>query len=341
MDKIVLVTGGTGYLGSWVVQDLLHKGYSVRVAVRSMANRQKFSHLLGFEGADRLSLFEADLLCKGAFDLAAEGADAIIHMASPFTLRYRNAMEDLIVPALEGTRNVLGAASKSSTVKRVVLTSSIAAVFGDNADFKELGIDEISENYFNFSSTLTHQPYSYSKVEAEREAWRICNEQRRWSLVVINPTLVMGPSLTRESNSESIQIMSDLIGGKYRLGVPYMQFGFVDVRDVANAHIQALETDNAQGRYILVANVASLLELSNSIARAFPNRFKLPRRTVPKALLYIVGWLFRFSPKFIKRNVGYSIKISNRRSVEELGLCYTNFDTTVGDMVTQMLDRNQ
>ncbi|MGE0078760.1 MAG: NAD-dependent epimerase/dehydratase family protein [Bacteroidales bacterium] len=335
MDKTVLITGGSGYLGSWVVKGLLDKGYKLRVAVRSLGNKLHYSHLLEIAGsnANNISFFEADLLNNGSYDNAAEGADAIIHMASPFTLRFRNAQKDLIDPAVNGTRNVLSAASKSTTVKKVVLTSSIAAVYGDNADLNDLGVDEFSEEYFNFSSTVKHQPYSYSKTMAEKEAWRLYNEQSKWKLVVINPTLVMGPSLTGESNSESLKIMSDLLSGKYKMGVPDLHFGFVDVRDVANAHILALEDEKAQGRHILVSRVENLLSLANIIEREFPCKFKLPHKIVPKILMLFVSWAFGFSFKFILRNVGYKIKVSNRRSIEVLGLKYIDFEKTIMDMV--------
>lgn len=339
MSKVVLVTGGTGYLGSWMVKKLLENGYSVRVAVRNLRNSKKYIHLTQLENSGNLTFFDADLLSEGSFDDAAEGADAIIHMASPFILSVRDAQKDLIKPAVMGTSNVLSSATKSSTVKKVVLTSSIAAVYGDNADLKDLGVDEFTEEYFNFSSSVKHQPYSYSKVMAEKEAWRVFNEQSKWTLVVINPTLVMGPSLTGESSSESLKIMSDLIGGKYRMGVPDLQFGFVDVRDVAKAHVLALENENAIGRHILVSRVADFLTLANIVEHGFQGKFKLPQKIVPKILMLPVGWIFGFSPKFVLRNVGCKIKVSNKRSIEELGLKYTDLDVTISDMVKQMISK--
>jgi len=339
MEKVILVTGGTGYLGSWVVQKLLSKGYSVRVPVRNKQNKDKYSHLLELakDYPDKLSLFEADLLSSGSFDDAAEGAHAIIHMASPFTLRFKDAEKDLILPAVNGTRNVLNAASKSSTVKKVVLTSSVAAVHGDNIDLKNLGVDEFTEEHFNFSSSAKHQPYSFSKVMAEKEAWTLHNQQKRWKMVVINPSLVMGPSISKQSNSESLKIMEDLIAGKFSFGAPDLQFGFVDVRDVADAHILALENDNAEGRHILVSRVANFIELANTIEENFPQKFKLPRKTSPKVLMYLVGWIFGLSPKFISRNVGHSLKFNNTKSVNNLGLKYTSLETTIRDMVNQMV----
>lgn len=336
--KTILVTGGTGYIGSWVVKELLEKGYAVRVSVRDKSKTSKYQHLIDIENktAGILEFWEANLLEEGAFDKPAEGCSAIIHMASPFTLRFKNAQKELIEPALIGTRNVLNAATKSSTVKKVVLTSSVAAVHGDNIDMKELGVSEFTEEHFNFSSSVIHQPYSYSKVSAEKEAWKLYKKQEQWKLVVINPSFVLGPSLTNTSNSESLNFMKELLKGKYFLGAPNLMFGFVDVRDVAKAHILALENDKAKGRYILAERTMSVYDLSRLIKSIYGNKYKLPLMQSPKFMLYLVGWMFNLNRKFIKRNVGYDIKLNNSKSKEQLRLSYTNLENTIKDMVTQM-----
>jgi nucleoside-diphosphate-sugar epimerase len=336
MEKTISVTGGTGYIGSWVVKELLEKGYRVRVNVRSMEKVEKYAHIKILPNADsHLEIFEADLLVDGSFDKAADGADAIIHLASPFTLRFKDPLKDLVEPAVKGTRNVLNAANKSATVKRVVLTSSVAAVHGDNIDMKELGVKEFTEEHFNTTSSLKHQPYSFSKVQAEKEAWKIHSEQDKWSLVVINPSFVMGPSLTGRSNSESLQLMKDLLSGKYRFGAPELYFGFVDVRDVAKAHVLALENENLTGRFILAERVASFMDLVAVVNRNFPKQYKLPKMVAPKPLLLLVSRMFGLTPKFVKRNVGHPIAFNTNRSKQELGLAYTPFEQTVVDMVKQ------
>ncbi len=336
MQKIILVTGGNGYIGSWVVRELLENGYRVRVPVRSLAQTDKYKHMSNLPGSSNLlEFFEADLLVDGSFDNAAEGAHAIIHMASPFTLRFRNPLTDLVEPAVKGTRNVLNAASKSSTVKRVVFTSSVAAVHGDNIDMHELGLTEFTEDNFNKTSSLWHQPYSFSKVEAEREAWMIYKSQQKWNLVVINPALVMGPSLAKKSNSESLQIMNDLLSGKYRLGAPELFFGFVDVRDVAHAHVLAMENETLNGRFIIAERIASIMDLVKVINQNFPRQFKLPKMVAPKFLLYLVSWMFGLSPKFVARNIGFRIAYNTSRSRRVLGLLYTPLEKTITDMVNQ------
>ncbi len=340
MIKRILVTGGTGYIGSWVVKELLEKSYIVRITVRNKSRKEKYQHLetIAQTTPGKLEIWEADLLKEGSFDEPAKGADAIIHVASPFTLRFKNAQKELLDPALFGTRNVLNAATRSGTVKRVVLTSSVAAVHGDNIDMKEQGLKEFTEEHFNTTSSAKHQPYSYSKVIAEKEAWKMAHAQEKWKLVVINPSFVMGPTLTGNSDSESISLMKDMLKGKFFFGAPELYFGFVDVRDVAHAHIIALEKDDANGRHILVANTMSFIELASVIEKIFPGKYRLPKSKAPKFLLLLLGSMFGVTARFVKRNIGYPIKFNTNRSLTELKLQYRPFEETVKEM-TESLDK--
>ena len=339
MEKqTILVTGGAGYIGSWVVKGLLEKEHIVRVSVRDKSKTEKYQHLFDIEKQTKgkLELWEANLTKDGSFDEATNGCDAIIHMASPFILDHKNAQENLINPALNGTKNVLNAANKSNTVKRIVLTSSVAAVLGDNIDMQEQGLSEFNEDIWNTTSSVEHQPYSYSKVLAEKEAWKIEETQDKWKLVVINPSFVMGPALTKTSNSGSISFMNDVLAGKFKTGAPDLQFAFVDVRDVANAHILALENKNTNGRHILVERVMNVLDMSKIIESSFPKKYKLPKMKAPKFLVMLLAPVFGITREFVKRNVGYSIKFNNKKSLNKLGLTYTPIEKTIKDMVDWM-----
>ena len=332
----ILVTGGTGFVGSWVVKGLLEKGYTVRVALRNISKKEKYSHLLPFDQHNKLSFHEADLLIDGSYDEAAKGCDAIMHIASPFLLNFKDPQTELIDPALNGTRNVLSAASKSETVKKIVLTSSVAAIYGDNVDMKKKGLTEFTEEHFNTSSSLKHSPYSFSKTIAEKEAWKINEVQNQWDLVVINPSFVIGPPLSKVSLSGTFSFVGDILSGKFKTGAPDLTFGYVDVRDVANAHILALENENAKGRHILAERCEKILILTKSIENSFPKRFKLPKSNAPKFILLMLGWAFGVTYKFVKNNVGHPLKLNASKSKKELGLTYTDFDTTVKDMVDKM-----
>jgi len=339
MGKIVLVTGGTGYIGSWIVKYLLERKYSVRITVRDKSKTKKFQHLLDIaekENGD-ISVWKGDLLKPGSFDEAAQGADAIIHAASPFTLRIKDPYHDLIDPALKGTQNVLNAATKSGTVKRIVLTSSVAAIYGDNVDMAEQGLSEFTEDHFNSTSSAKHQPYSYSKLVAEKEAWRIAGDQKQWKLLVINPAFVVGPSLADTSDSESINFMKNVLKGKFFFGAPDLTFGYVDVRDVALAHILALENEAAEGRHILSERTLNFMGVADSVRRCFGNKkYRLPIMRAPKIFLYSIGGLFNVTPKFVKRNIGHTLKLNSTKSKVKLGLKYREFDDTIRDMVDKM-----
>jgi nucleoside-diphosphate-sugar epimerase len=342
MKHTILVTGGTGYIGSWVVKGLLEHGHTVRLTVRNLADQPKYQFLLDIakKSAGSLEIREADLLNPGSFDDAAKGCDLIAHMASPFILTVKNPQKDLVDPAVKGTVNVLEAATRSGTVKKVVLTSSVAAVHGDNSDMKNQNLEVFTEEQFNTSSSLAHQPYSFSKVEAEKKAWEMAKKQSRWELVVINPSFVMGPPLSLGSKSESMKMMADLLSGRYKTGVPDLIFGFVDVRDVARAHIYALENP-AEGRHILAGRVTNLPALVNIIRSEFGDAYKLPKSVLPKWVMALIGGFFGISGKFVRNNVGIPIKLDSSKSRDKLKLEYIPLEQTVKDMVEQMKSLSQ
>ncbi|PKP37848.1 MAG: diaminohydroxyphosphoribosylaminopyrimidine deaminase, partial [Bacteroidetes bacterium HGW-Bacteroidetes-15] len=194
----------------------------------------------------------------------------------------------------------------------------------------------LTEEHFNTTSSANHQPYSYSKLIAEKEAWKISDSQDQWKLVVINPSFVLGPSLANTSDSESLNFMKDILKGKFFFGAPDLMFGFVDVRDVAMAHIHALENENSEGRHILAERTMDVMGLGQFIRNNFGNKYKLPLMKAPKFILFLIGGLFGVTPKFVKRNVGHKILLNSDKSRNALGLQYHNFNDTIKDMVNQM-----
>ncbi|MCC5925884.1 MAG: NAD-dependent epimerase/dehydratase family protein [Bacteroidetes bacterium] len=339
MSQTVMITGGTGYIGAWLTKMLLEAGHTVRLTVRDAGRTEKIAPLqqIAEQCKGSLELFEADLLSEGSFDEAARGADVIMHVASPFKLKVNDPWADLIDPAVKGTRNVLEAANKSGSVKKVVLTSSIVAIAGDNLETVEKGLSEVEESQFNTSSTPKSSPYPYSKVMAEKEAWKIHDAQSDWKLVVINPSFVMGPTLENiPTESESITFMKNLISGQFATGAPDLTFGFVDVRDVAKAHMLAMDNSDVAGRFLLVERTATLLEVSDHLRDSFGDQYKLPTKTAPKFLLYLIGWMFGVKPSFVRRNVGIPLKVNASRSRDILKLTYTPLPQTLTDMVNQI-----
>ncbi len=339
----VLVTGGSGYIAGWIIKYLLEQGSTVHATVRDPAKKKGLEHLHAMAEAHKgkLKLFKADLLDVGSFDAAMQGVELVMHTASPFVISgFKDAHEALVRPAVEGTRNVLESVNRTESVKRVVLTSSVASIFGDNIDMQGAGGGPFTEANWNTSSSVAHQPYSFSKVEAEKEAWKFQKAQKRWDLVTINPSLVLGPALTTNSASTSIVTMKQLGDGTMRTGAPDLQMGIVDVRDVALAHIKAGLTPAATGRHILNNQVMGLLDIAKTLRRKF-SAYPFPKKLTPKWLVWTAAPFVGLTREFVTQNVGHPLALDNRRSIQELGLAYRPMDATLHEHFQQMLDDGQ
>lgn len=337
----VLVTGASGYIASWIVKYLLEAGHTVHGTVRDPARKAGVEHLhkLGAAHPGKLKLFKADLLDAGAFDAPMQGCELVMHTASPFIISgFKDANEALVRPAVEGTRNVLEAVNRTSSVKRVVLTSSVAAIFGDNADLRAVPGGVFTEAHWNTSSSVDHQPYSYSKVAAEREAWKIHDAQSRWDLVTINPSLVLGPSMTRASASTSLTTMKQLVDGTMFLGAPDLPMGVVDVRDVAMAHLKAGYTPAAKGRHIVSGDVSTPFKMGQLLRQRYGGKYLLPLMQAPKAMIWLIAPVAGLKRKFVDLNVGHPLKLDNSKGRRELGISYRPFAETLTDHFEQMLD---
>lgn len=340
-SKPVLVTGATGYIAGWVIERLLRSGHTVHATVRDPSKTASVAHLqkIADESSGSIRFFKADLLAAQSFDAAMQGCELVFHMASPFVvLNYEDAERDIVRPAVEGTRNVLDSVNRTASVKRVVLTSSIASTYGDAAEIENTKNNSFDESNWNVTSSVEHQPYPYSKVAAEREAWKIANAQTRWDLVCINPALVMGPSLTASSNSGSIEVLQQFGDGTTRMGVPPVWMGIVDVRDVADAHIAAGFNPKANGRYIISGGSLSLLEMGQALRHKFGRKYPFPPMEVPKFAFSLVAPFYGYTRKFVRLNMGYPIYFNNQRSVSELGIQYRDIKHSVCEHFQQLLD---
>jgi len=343
MATKTLVTGGTGYIASWVVKYLLEQGQTVHTTVRDKQNEEKNKHLIDLDKKlpGSLKIFEADLLKEGSFKKAMEGVDNVIHMASPFKVSgIKNPQKQLIDPALKGTQNVLDTVNATESVKRVVLTSSVVAIYGDNSDIYNTENGYFTELHWNKTSNLKNQPYAYSKTVAEQEAWNYERNQDRWKLVTINPGFVMGPSLSQRTDSTSISFMRSLLKGDFKQGLPDLYFGVVDVRDVANAHIKASQQENANGRHIMVSESMPAIEMVNILRNDFDSKYPLPKKKLPKSMLYIFGPMQGFKWKYIRKNIGVPLKFDNSYSKENLGIKFTPVKDTLIEHANQLVQNN-
>lgn len=350
MDSIdraqpVMVTGATGYVAGWLVKKLLQEGFTVHAPVRDPDDHEKLIYLnrCAEKLPGKIRYFKADLLIEGSYDEAMKGCAWVFHTASPFSSNVKNAQKELVDPALKGTQNVLASVERTPEVKRVVLTSSCAAIYGDNKDLQSLPDQTLTESVWNISSSLRHQPYSYSKTVAEKEAWRQVENQQtpgRWELVVVNPSLVIGPGLNPFGTSESFTIVKQLGNGTMKRGAPDLEIGVVDVRDLAEAHFQAAVRSEAEGRHIISAETSSILALGQLLARRFGKAYNFPKKPLPKALVWLVGPLVGFSRKMVQRNLGYPWKADHSKSKQALGLSYRPVEQSITEFFQQMIDHD-
>ncbi|CAI9764981.1 unnamed protein product [Fraxinus pennsylvanica] len=316
--KVVCVTGASGYVASWLVKLLLQRHYTVNATVRDLSDPSKIAHLMELEGSkERLRLFKANLNEDGSFDSAVDGCEGVFHAASPVFFSVTDAQAQLLEPAVKGTLNVLRSCRNVPSIKRVVLTSSIAAVTSvKNPPSLDVIIDEtcFSDPVFCKEKELW---YALSKTLAEEAAWKFANENGI-DLVVMNPGLVIGPLLQPTLNLTSEIILNLVKEGR----TEFPTFRFVDVRDVALAHILATENPSASGRYCLVGTVISASEVFNILQKLYPHLNHL-EITAEKQLN-----IYPLPNKVSQENAKF------------LGISFTPFEVSLKDIVESLKEKN-
>ncbi|KAL8156464.1 phenylacetaldehyde reductase-like isoform X2 [Apium graveolens] len=268
MSKTVCVTGASGFIASWLVKLLLQRGYTVKASVRDPDDPKKTAHLLALEGAkERLQLFKANLQEEGSFDAAVAGCEGVFHTASPFTNTVDDPQAELIDPAVKGTLNVLGSCAKTPSVKRVVLTSSAATVaYNYKPKTPDVVVDESWFADLEFCKRRKMW-YVVSKILAEDAAWKFVRE-KGIDMVTINPSMVIGPLLQPTLNTSASAILK-LINGAQTY--PNVSYGWVNVKNVVNAHILAYETPSANGRYCVVERIVHHSGLVDILRKLYPS----------------------------------------------------------------------
>ena len=335
----ILVTGGTGYLASWIIKKLLDEGLNVRTTVRDKSNIEKSNHLikLAEQSKGSLEFFEADLLIEKSFDQAVADCELVFHTASPFQMyNIKNPQKQLVEPAVNGTKNVLDSINKTNSVKRVVLTSSTAAIYQNTKDTFE---QKLNENSWNNVSSLTDNPYMFSKKIAEEIAWKIAKSQDRWDLITINPGFILGPSLSNRVDSFSIDFMLSMLNGKNKYGVPALSFPVVDVRDVAKSQILGAFLPEASGRHIIVTDKPlCFLDIAKVLKKEYGNKYPIPTKNLPNFILYIAAPFMKMKWSYLKNNLGFSANLDNSYSIKDLGMNYRSIEKTIIDHANQIIE---
>lgn len=340
-SKPALVTGATGYVAGVLIKELLEHGVTVHAAVRDPSKTGRLQHLIDLAAKSKGSIkfFRGDLLDEGSYAEGMKGCSVVFHTASPFAVSVADPQKDLVDPAVKGTRNVLNEATKSGTVKRVVVTSSCAAIYTDASDTCKAPNDIFTEEVWNMTASLDYQPYSFSKTMAEHAAWEVAGGQTQWSMATINPSFVMGPGTKYHGTSESFGMIKSLGDGQMASGAPNISFGVVDVRDVAHAHVVAGYNHNVKGRHVLSGHDSGILEMAQCLKAKYFD-YPLPPRKFPKMFFWLLAPYLGvgMTRRFVWNNVDVPIRFDNSKSKKELGIKYKSLSDTMNDMFQQLVE---
>jgi nucleoside-diphosphate-sugar epimerase len=313
-DRTVLVTGGTGFLGSWCIASLLDQGYRVRTTIRNLGREDDVRAAVTAAGSgghdDSLTVLAADLSSDAGWADAVAGCEYVLHVASPFPPSQPKDPDELIVPARDGALRVLSAALDAGA-ERIVLTSSVAAV--RNGGPPNNGSAYTEDDWTDGDNTsLT--PYTRSKTIAERAAWDLVDEAGATErLAVINPGAIIGPALSGDT-SFSLELIERLMKGAMP-ALPQLGFTLVDVRDVAALELLAMTSPQAGGKRFIAADqfmwMAEIAEVLRD--RLGDDASKVPTRVAPNLLIKAVG-IFDSSIRSFTGDLGKRTEFSNQRA---------------------------
>ena len=311
----VLVTGATGFIASHTILALIEKGYEVRGTARSANKAARLNAILSdYAGkAIEIELVSADLTSDDGWSEAMDGVTYLQHLASPIPNNLPKDANELIIPARDGALRALKAA-KAAGVKRAIMTSSMAAIAYGWGDKRPDILDET--HWSNPDNIKDNTAYTRSKAIAEKAAWDYVNgEGAGLELATINPVAVLGPAMSGDV-SASLELVTQAMQNKVP-AYPKLTFGIVDVRDVARAHVEAMERPAAAGERFLVGNeVLSFSEIGEVLREAFPDR-KLPKGELPN---WLVRMMVPLNPtlKQILPELGKRRAYTNAKAREQL-----------------------
>ena len=328
MDK-VLVTGASGYIALHCISELLKKGYSVRGSLRNLDREEEVRSSIKKDVADdNLEFCKLNLLSDDGWQDAMHGCEYLLHMASPFITYEPKNEDDLIRPAKEGTLRALKFA-KDAGIKKVVLTSSVAAIaYGHKKPI--CGPSDWSDINQNIGA------YTKSKTIAERAAWDFINsqEQKNMTMTTIHPGLVLGPLLSNDIDGASADIMNKLITGQFP-GNPNLNFTIVDVRDVALLHVKAISSDESNGKRCLTTSKDYLhMSKLSSILREGGYK-KAPSKNIPNFIVKFLA-LFSSEMKGVARNLDRKYKVDISETISLFNWKPIEIKKTILDMAASV-----
>ena len=313
MSRKVLVTGANGFLGSHVVAHCLRAGWHVRALVRPPHTIERVAHLQQLAGAtERLSLVPGDVFDRQGLGTALQGCTAVVHAAAAVTLSAKNPQKDIVDVAVQGTRNIMEV-GRDRGVQRFVLTSSESAMIRyDRPEDHVFGEDDWCDD-----ANLDNNPYGVAKRESERVLWTAAERFSDVEAVAINPGLVVGPVMCAAHLGSSMSILFDVVSRSHP-GFAPMWHNVVDVAAVAQAHVQALDSTEAVGHRVPIAQEGMWWR---DIAARLSSRYAVQRRELPLWIVRIATW---FDPRVnwavLRPLLGRPYHLDSRRAFEMFDL---------------------
>ena len=328
MDK-VLVTGASGFIGLHCIAQLLQAGYQVRGSLRSRARESEIRNALSkvVNTENRLEICELDLLKDDGWDDAVSGCDYVMHVASPLLDREPKDQDEIIRPAHEGLMRAIKSSVKNK-VKRFVMTSSFSAIgYGHVKDI-------FDESHWT-DTTQKIGAYNKSKAIAEKAMWDYLDslkDEEKIEAVAINPTLVIGASLSDDVGTSNI-FLQKMLDGSYPV-VPKVHFGYVTVKDTAKAHVAAMTHPHASGKRFILAERCMWLYEVNKILRKHGYK-KAPIRQAPNLLMKFLA-LFNNEASAIAGFVGKTKFTNSENAKNILKFSFENVEIGILEIAQQL-----
>jgi len=351
--SLVAVTGASGFVGSHVVKCLLEQGYKVRAVVRDATNEAKTKFLKDLAAqlnvVENISFASGNLLIKDSYDAAFENVDAVVHAAAVVDIMSpKNAQKEVVDPSVVGVNNVLSSIGKQSSVKRLIHTSSIAAIQRVN---EKDGFKFTDKDWNTYSSIENGDAYGYAKRLAEELVKKQVEENKKltYDAVVINPGIVLGECLAKAHTKASPVLLRQALYGN---SVTPINGVYVDVRDVALAHVNALTLDlksKSFSRFILVSDepAVNTLELAPRAQKLFP-KYKLS--STPAYNPYVLSTLWYISAlpvvggfflsEFHRETIYKHFEFDNSNTKKELGIKFHSLDDMIRATIDSMVDKD-